>query len=149
MKTQIIPILMAIVAGAVLPFQAVLNIQLGKSVQQPVFAAFASFVLGSIGLFIYLVIIKFDFSTMMQAKEASPVVWLAGILGAFYVAAVIVLAPKLGTALTFGLVVAGQMTISLILDHHGLLGLPIKHINWQRVMGIILLLLGVVIIRKY
>ncbi|MCR1025151.1 DMT family transporter [Cellulophaga baltica] len=149
MKTQLIPILLAIIAGAVLPFQAVLNIQLGKTVQQPVFAAFASFVLGAIELFIYLIIIKFDFSTIILARNASPVVWLAGILGAFYVAAVIILAPKLGTALTFGLVVAGQMTISLILDHHGLLGLPVKQINWQRILGIIMLLLGVIIIRKY
>jgi transporter family-2 protein len=149
MKIHILPILVAVVAGAVLPFQAVLNIQLGKTVQQPVFAAFVSFVLGSIGLLIYLLIIKFDFSTIPQAKNASPVVWLAGILGAFYVAAVIVLAPKLGTALTFGLVVAGQMTVSLILDHYGLLGLPVKEINWQRLIGVVLLLTGVIIIQKY
>mgnify|MGYP003631905713 CR=1 FL=1 len=149
MKTQLIPILIAIIAGAALPFQAVLNIQLGKTVQQPVFAAFASFVLGSIALFIYLLLIKFDFSTVAQVKNASPVVWLGGILGAFYVAAVIILAPKLGTALTFGLVVTGQMIISLILDHHGLFGLPVKQINWQRVIGIVLLLAGVVIVRKY
>ena len=149
MKTQLILILTAIIAGAVLPFQAVLNIQLGKTVHQPVFAAFASFVVGSIGLVIYLVIIKFDFSTISQVKNASSVVWLAGLLGAFYVAAVIVLAPKLGTALTFGLVVAGQMTVSLILDHYGLLGLPLKGINWQRVIGVVLLLVGVIIIRKY
>ncbi len=149
MKTHVLPILVAVIAGAVLPFQAVLNIQLGKTVQQPVFAAFASFVLGSIGLLIYLLIIKFDFSTISQVKNASPVVWLAGILGAFYVAAVIVLAPKLGTALTFGLVVAGQMSVSLILDHYGLLGLPVKEINWQRLVGVVLLLIGVIIIRKY
>ena len=149
MKTPLLPILIAIAAGAVLPFQAVLNIQLGKTVQQPVFAAFASFVLGSIGLLIYLMIIKFDFSIIPDTRNASPAVWFAGILGAFYVAAVIVLAPKLGTALTFALVVAGQMTVSLILDHYGLMGLPVKEINWQRLVGVILLLVGVIIVRKY
>jgi len=148
-KYQIMLILLAIIAGAVLPLQAGLNVQLGKSVHQPVFAAFASFLIGSIGLFAYLFVLKFDFSTMVQAKEVSPVVWSAGILGAFYVTAVIFLAPKLGTALTFSLVVAGQMIISLILDHYGLLGLPIKQVNWQKALGIVSLIIGVLLIRRY
>lgn len=149
MKYQLFYILLAVAAGAVLPLQAGFNVQLGKAVQQPIFAAFASFLVGSLALLIYLFVLKFDFTTMAQAKEASPMVWLAGILGAFYVAAVIILAPKLGTALTFSLVVAGQMTISLVLDHYGLLGLPIKHINWQRLVGVLFLISGVLLIRRF
>lgn len=149
MKSQLVYIIFAIVAGAVLPLQAGLNVQLGKSVSQPVFAAFASFLVGSLGLLIYLFIIKFDFSLVSNVKSVSPFVWIAGLLGAFYVAAVIVLAPKLGTALTFSLVVAGQMAISLVLDHYGLLGLPVKTINWQRFLGIAFLIAGVLLIRKF
>lgn len=149
MKSQLFFILLAIIAGAVLPVQAGLNVQLGKSVHQPIFAAFASFLIGTLGLLIYLFILKFDFSSITQTKTVSPVVWMAGILGAFYVAAVIILAPKLGTALTFVLVVAGQMTISLILDHYGIFGLPIKHINWQRLLGVAFLVAGVLLIRRF
>ncbi|TRZ43560.1 DMT family transporter [Robertkochia solimangrovi] len=149
MKANLILILFAVLAGAVLPIQAGLNVQLGKSVHQPVFAAFASFLIGSIGLLIYLVIIKFDFGSVVQVREVSPTVWLAGILGAFYVAAVIVLAPKLGTALTFSLVVTGQMIISLVLDHYGLLSLPVQEINWQRLIGVVLLTAGVLMIRGF
>jgi transporter family-2 protein len=76
-------------------------------------------------------------------------VWTAGILGAFYVAAVIILAPKLGTALTFSLIVAGQMIISIIFDNYGLLGLPIKQINWQRLLGVAFLITGVLLIRRF
>lgn len=142
-------IFIAIVAGAVLPIQAGLNVELGKSVHQPVFAAFASFVIGSFGLFMYLWLIKFDFSTIQAVKSVSPVVWLAGLLGAFYVAAVIILAPKLGTALTFSLVVAGQMSVSLILDHFGVMDLPIRQINWQRLIGVAFLIAGVLLIRRF
>ncbi|WP_405204944.1 DMT family transporter [Aquimarina sp. LLG6339-5] len=149
MKSQLFFIILAIIAGAVLPVQAGLNVQLGKSVHQPIFAAFASFLIGTIGLLIYLFILKFDFSTISQTKTVSPVVWIAGILGAFYVAAVIILAPRLGTALTFVLVVAGQMTISLVLDHYGLLGLPVKQINWQRLLGVAFLIAGVLLIRRF
>lgn len=149
MKQQLIYIVFAILAGAVLPFQAGLNIQLGKSVHQPIFAAFASFLIGTIGLLIYLFILKFDFSSMSNTNEVSPWVWTAGLLGAFYVAAVIILAPKLGTALTFSLVVAGQMVVSLVFDHFGLLGLPVKQINWQRMLGVAFLITGVLLIRKF
>ncbi|WP_299896745.1 DMT family transporter [uncultured Aquimarina sp.] len=149
MKSQLFFIVLAIIAGAVLPLQAGLNVQLGKTVHQPIFAAFASFLIGTIGLLIYLLILKFDFSAIAQTKTVSPVVWIAGILGAFYVAAVIILAPRLGTALTFVLVVAGQMTVSLILDHYGLLGLPVKQINWQRLLGVAFLVAGVLLIRRF
>lgn len=149
MKSQLFFIFLAIIAGAVLPLQAGLNVQLGKSVHQPIFAAFASFLVGTLGLLLYLFILKFDFSSISQTKTVSPLVWIAGILGAFYVAVVIILAPKLGTALTFVLVVAGQMTVSLILDHYGLLGLPIKQINWQRLLGVTFLVVGVVLIRRF
>ncbi|GAB5563101.1 MAG: DMT family transporter [Winogradskyella sp.] len=149
MKSQLFLIVLAILAGAVLPVQAGLNVQLGKSVHQPIFAAFASFLIGTIGLLIYLFILKFDFSSIGESKNVSPWVWTAGILGAFYVAAVIVLAPRLGVALTFVLVVAGQMAVSVVVDHYGLLGLPVKQINWQRMCGIALLIAGVLLIRKY
>lgn len=149
MKSQILLIVLAVIAGAVLPIQAGLNVQLGKSVQQPIFAAFASFVIGSIGLLIYLLVLKFDFTSVANIKTVSPVVWIAGLLGAFYVAAVIILAPKLGTALTFSLIVAGQMIISLVFDHFGLLGLPVKQINWQRLVGVVFLIVGVLLIRKF
>ncbi len=149
MKQQIIYIIFAVLAGAVLPLQAGLNIQLGKSVQQPIFAAFISFLIGTIGLLVYLFILKFDFSSVTNVKSVSPWVWIAGLLGAFYVAAVIILAPKLGTALTFSLVVAGQMIVSLVFDHFGLLGLPVKQINWQRLLGVAFLITGVLLIRKF
>ncbi len=149
MKQQLILLVFAVLAGAVLPLQVGLNIQLGKSVHQPIFAAFASFLVGTIGLFIYLLILKFEFSAIAQTRTVSPIVWTAGLLGAFYVAAVIILAPKLGTALTFVLVVAGQMTVSLIVDHYGLLGFSVKHINWQRLLGVAFLVAGVLLIRKF
>jgi transporter family-2 protein len=149
MKTQIIYILFAILAGAVLPLLAGLNVQLGKSVQQPIFAAFASFITGTIGLLIYLLVLKFDFASISQSRSVSPFIWIAGILGAFYIAAVIVLAPTLGTALTFSLIVAGQMTISFVFDHFGLLRLPVKEINWQRFFGIAFLIVWVILIRKF
>lgn len=148
-KSNLVFMMLVFLAGAILPIQAGFNIQIGKSVQQPVFAAFASFLIGTLALFFYLLAIRFNFSTIGNSQSVSPIFWTAGILGAFYVASVIIIAPKLGTALTFSLIVGGQMIISLILDHFGLLGFSIKEINWQRILGVVFLILGVLLIRKY
>ncbi len=149
MKQQLILIVIAIICGALLPIQAGLNAQLGKAMGQPIVAAFISCVISAVGILVYLLFIKVDLSAMAHVKSVSPLVWTAGLMGAFFVAATIILTPKLGAALTFSLIVAGQMVISLILDHFGLLELPIKHINWQRVLGVILLVAGVLLIRRF
>ena len=148
MKTLVF-ILLAIAAGAVLPVQAALNGKMGRAVGDPVYAAFISFVVGSVALFVYLLATRTDLGTLAEAKTVDWTVWTAGILGGFYVACVIILAPKLGVALTFGLVVTGQLGISLLIDNYGLLGIPAHTISWQRIAGVLLIIGGVVLIRKF
>ena len=53
MKSIAFFILLAAIAGAVLPVQAGLNAKMGKAVGDPVYAALISFVIGSVGLFLY------------------------------------------------------------------------------------------------
>jgi transporter family-2 protein len=42
------------------------------------------------------------------------------------VAAAVILVPEPGVAMTFSLIVAGQMAVTLVLDHYGFFGVPIK-----------------------
>ncbi len=142
-------LLIAIIAGAILPVQAGLNAKMGKAVGDPVYAALISFLVGSLALLVYGLFAKMNFSQIGQAGSAHWSIWTPGLLGAFYVTSVIILVPKIGVALTFGLIVAGQLGLSLILDHYGLLGLPVHAINWQRLVGVLLIIGGVVLIRKY
>jgi transporter family-2 protein len=73
--------------------------------------------------------------------------WIGGALGAFYVFCTIFLAPKLGGATLIGLVISGQMIVSLILDHYGFLGFAQQPINIWRILGVFLLLIGVILIK--
>ena len=149
MKAIYFLVILAVVSGAVLPVQAALNAKMGKAVGDPVYAALISFVIGSVGLFIYALLTKIDLSQISNAHTVDWSVWTAGILGAFYVAAVIILVPKIGAALTFGLVVTGQLGLSLLMDHFGILGLPVHAINWQRIAGIFFIIGGVLLIRNF
>lgn len=144
---KIIWIILALVSGAFLPIQAGLNTKLGKAVESPVYASMISFIVGSLGLIIYILITKqtVNFSAI---KETPYYIWLGGLLGAFYVTVIILAFPKLGPGLTFGLIVAGQMIVSLLLEHFNILVTQQNSISYTKILGIILVILGVILIRK-
>jgi len=41
------------------------------------------------------------------------------------------------------------MLVTLVIDHYGLLGVPVKEISLGRVAGILLITAGVVLIRRF
>ena len=143
-------LLLALVAGAVMPTQAATNNKMAVFLNDsPVLASFISFFVGTIALFIYLVASGTSLGNLALAKNATPVAWVGGILGAFFVTATVTLVPRLGVALTFSLIIAGQMIVTLVIDHFGLLGVPMKEISAARIGGILLITLGVILIRKF
>ena len=141
--------MLALAAGAMMPTQAAINNKLAGYVQSPVSAAFISFLIGTVGLFVYMLATGTPISSLVNLKEAPPIAWLGGLLGAFFVTSAVILAPRIGVAMTFSLIVAGQMLVTLVLDHFGFLGLPVKEISLARVGGILLITAGVVIIRRF
>jgi transporter family-2 protein len=132
-----------------MPTQAAINNRLAGYVQSPVSAAFISFLIGTLGLFVYMLATGTPIGSLVNIKDAPPIAWLGGLLGAFFVTSTVILAPRIGVAMTFSLIVAGQMLITLVLDHFGFLGLPVKEISLARVGGILLITAGVVIIRRF
>lgn len=142
-------LLLAVAAGAMMPTQAAINNRLSTVVASPILAALVSFVVGTIGLFVYAVASGTPIGNLASVKDAPPIAWLGGLLGAFFVTATILLVPRLGVAMTFSLVIAGQMLVTLVIDHFGLLGVPVKEISLARVGGILLITGGVVLIRRF
>ncbi len=149
MSNTYIYLLVAVVAGAMMPTQAATNNKMAVFVDSPVLAAFISFVVGTIALFIYLLMAGVSLSNLSGVRDAPMIAWAGGLLGAFFVAAAVTLVPKLGVAMTFSLIIAGQMIVTLIIDHYGLLGVPVKEISLARIGGIMLITAGVVLIRKF
>ncbi|CAN5209398.1 DMT family transporter [soil metagenome] len=142
-------IILAVAAGMVMPTQAAINNKLAISVESPVLAAFVSFVVGTVALFLYILATGIPLGNLFAAKDASLIAWTGGILGAFFVAATVMLVPRLGVALTFSLVIAGQMLVTLVIDHFGILDVPVKEINFPRILGVTLITIGVILIRKF
>ncbi len=142
-------IILAVLAGMMMPTQAAVNNKLAGAVGSPILAAFISFLVGTIALFLYIVASGIPLGDLFSAKDASIVAWTGGLLGAFFVAATVTLVPRLGVALTFSLLIAGQMLVTLVIDHFGLLSVPVKEVNLPRLLGVTFITIGVILIRKF
>ncbi|MBP7377930.1 MAG: DMT family transporter, partial [Pyrinomonadaceae bacterium] len=142
-------IVLAILAGAMMPTQAAINNKLAVVVDSPILAALISFFVGTIGILVYAVASGTPLTNLTSIRDAPPIAWIGGLLGAFFVTATVVLVPRLGVAMTFSVIIAGQMIVTLVIDHFGLLGVPVKEVSLARIAGIALITAGVVIIRRF
>lgn len=74
--------------------------------------------------------------------------YLGGLFGALFVTAVILAIPRIGAALTFGVVICAQLAVATLLDTYGLLGVAVTPLNGWRIAGLGFLLIGVVLMQR-
>lgn len=140
-------IILALLAGVFLPLQGGINARLGKAITSPVHASFISFIVGAVALLAYTLLTRQQ--VQWSGVKTMPLyLWCGGLLGAFYVTVIILAFPKIGPALTFGLVVAGQMIASLVLGHLNILVAKPEPVTIWKFLGVLLIVAGVVIIQK-
>jgi transporter family-2 protein len=138
----------AAAAGGLLAVQVAANSKLGLQLGRPVEATLVSFLVGSVGLVLYMVITR---EAWPPARALAQTPWWAlsgGLLGAGYVLATVVVTPRLGPGLTLGAVVAGQMVVALALEQAGALEVARHPITPVRVLGVALIVAGVVLLRR-
>ena len=145
---QALFILFALLAGVAVALQTGVNSQLRFCLNNPLQAGFVSFAVGTLAL----AIVALPQGTRWNFGEIIGFpwwVWTGGLLGAFFVASTVALVPRLGVALTFSLIIAGQMLITLVIDHFGFLDVPVKAVNLPRLLGVTFITVGVILIRKF
>jgi transporter family-2 protein len=145
---MILLLLLALGAGVLLPVQAGVNAQLRSSLGSPLVAALVSFVIGTVGLAALVVLLRIPLPLRSAWGATSWWQWSGGLLGAVYVVATIVLAPRLGAATLVAAVVAGQMVASVLLDQYGLVGFPVHPLSSLRLVGAGLVIGGVILIQR-
>lgn len=138
----------AFALGAILPMQAAINARLAKTAGSPVMSAFISFAVGTLALMLFL-IISGQFQFRFISSQSPWWIWTGGLLGTFFVAGIVVVLPRLGVVLSFSLVLAGQMFAAVLFDQFGWMGVAIREISAGKIIGSILLIIGVILIRKY
>lgn len=144
---HLLPLLLVFVAGWMVALQAPTNAMLARAGGSPVLAALISFAVGTAALL-----------SVWLATESRPnastfvslpwYAWLGGLYGAIYVAVAAYAAPRIGIATLITVVIAGQIVMALWLDHIGALGLEREPLNLGKLLGALLVIAGVILVRR-
>lgn len=146
--TRTLAVALAAGAGILVGMQAPVNSRLGRNVGS-VQAATFSFLVGSLAL---VLIASLFFGGLSGFANASKAPWWAlfgGLFGAVYVTVAILTVRTLGVSALTAAVIAGQLGAAVVIDRFGLLGVARQPIGAQRIVGLVLLVLGVfLVVRK-
>ena len=77
-----------------------------------------------------------------------PVLFLAGCLVAFYILSITFVAPRFGLANAILFVLLGQLVSAAIIDATGFMGLAGRQVTPMRVLGLIVMAVGVVLSQR-
>ena len=142
------PGLAAMLAGAALSVQVIVNSQarIRLAFDHPLQATLLNFVGGALVLGVVCTLCRFSWPTLERAMAAPWWIWCGCLGGILYITVSVLLSPRLGVALFFTLVVAGQMLSAIVLDHFGMFGSDVKPVNFGRIAGVLLVLAGVYVV---
>lgn len=140
--------LMTALVGASLALQIGLNATMSRHVGSPMAAALVNFVVGSLVLFLIVLLGRGSLPLLAGAGGAPWWAWGGGLLGAMFIAASTSFGPLIGGATFLALLVAGQMIAALAIDHYGVLGFPERPVDGWRIAGALLVVAGVFLLTR-
>ncbi len=137
-----------ILAGGATALQAPTNAKLAAALVSPVNAALVSFAVGTLALAMLAAVLHVR-PDVAAARDLPWYAWIGGLYGAVFVVIAAWAVPRLGVASTITLMVAGQLLLSLVLDHFGAFGVPRQPVSLGRIAGVVLVISGVVLVRRF
>ena len=143
-------IVVAILAGVAFAIQPAINDPVARNLNHPIQASFISFFVGTV----LLLVVGLSMGMKIPSTEKLLALpwWLylaGGTIGSFVVTAALIIQPKVGAGGWISGYVFGQLTMSILLDNFGWLGLETHPINLMRGIGAFLLVLGAILIANY
>jgi bacterial/archaeal transporter family-2 protein len=138
---QLVAALATVGAGGFIALQAPINSTLGRSVGS-LPAASVSFAIGLAALVAITVLVGGGFGDLGEAGNLSWYYLTGGVLGAVYVTTALIAVRTLGAGGVTAATIAGQLTLSVVLDRMGVLGLDERGLTPGRVAGVALLAVG-------
>lgn len=140
-------LLLAVIAGAVVPFQSAINANLGRGLGHPLWATLASLLVSIMVLLPVIIALRLPLPSLAFITRAPLWMWAGGAFGVCFISLALMLLPRLGASGFIALAMAGQILASLLLDHFGLFGLAQRPITMPRALGALLLMGAVVLIQ--
>ena len=148
MKNDLIFLALALITGALIPIQAATNAAFSKSIGNPLITGLMVFIIGLVGMILFVLISRTPFPTRQQLTSAPLYGYLGGLIVATYVVMITILVPRIGVGAAIGLIVTGQIICAVIIDHFGLFNVAVRTISITRLAGIFLMIAGIYLVMK-
>jgi len=145
MDSKALAVMATAVAGSLVAMQAPINSGLGKTIGSLPAASF-SFAIGLVALIGITFISGDGFGQLGEIGGLSWYYLIGGLLGAVYVTTVLISVRTLGAGGVTAATIAGQLTMSVIIDQLGILGIAQRQLTPGRVIGVALLAAGVYLV---
>ena len=140
----------AVLLGVVLTTQVATNTMLAKALGNDYIPAAVNMVIGLVATAVLTWSLTSEWPSREMLRAAPWYVWFAGgLMGTIYLTGNILLAPRLGAGELVGLVVAGQLIFSVLLDHFGWLGFAQHSAGVARLAGCGFMIVGVFLIARF
>jgi transporter family-2 protein len=137
-------ILAALLIGAISSIYMPMNSSVSKFLGSPL-TANMSFYLVALITSILLFAIFGEFETIHNLRNVPPLLYLTGFISAFIVLGITFLIPILGARKLVILSLAGQILMAMIVSHFGILESPVDPVNFKKVIGAALLIMGAMV----
>ena len=136
----------SVFSGMAVATQTAVNGYLGVAAGSPIKASVISFIVGIILLAIICIVLRVK-NGKPESKEEKPAknpwwMWIGGILGGLYVLANVYLSRIVGTGMTVVVLLVGSTTGGILVDHFGIFESPKKAVNRQKILGVLIMILG-------
>jgi bacterial/archaeal transporter family-2 protein len=132
---------LSVLAGLAGAVQVALMSQLGERITIVGAMGFAT-LFTAVAAFLILVAAKRSVSAYIDAFHQPWWILMGGLMGLLIVFTITYAGPRIGTAPTLGILIAGQLVMGAVIDRWGLFGSERVALHWPRVAGILLLAVG-------
>lgn len=143
--TRTLAVVLVAIAGVLVGIQPPINARLGSAVGS-VQAATFSFVVGTVALVLVASLFYGGLGSFGDVGKAPWWALVGGLLGAVYVTVAILTVRTLGVSSLTAIVISGQLAAAVAIDRFGLLGIARQPIDSGRIVGLVLLVIGVVLV---
>lgn len=137
-------ILSCILAGAAMSVQGVMNTRLGEKIglfESNAFVQGTAFILALIVMFVFG---KGDFGEIFNTNK---LYWLGGVLGIVITVTVMIGMGKTSPAIAVSIILIAQLFVAALIDAFGIMGTEKVPFLWNKYIGLILMIGGVVLFK--
>jgi transporter family-2 protein len=147
MAIPTLPLLaIAIAVGAAVPLQSAVNAQMAANQGHPLYGALTNTTVATLIFAVLIVTLRLPAPNLKAAATGPWWLWTGGLVGAAFVFGGLFVAPRICAAVFAVATIFGTMAASLLIDHIGLLGFPVRPMSILRLLGTGCVLIGMLLL---